>query len=71
MAQVQSVWAINHWGKWGSVTYSTHQENKVKDTYYISTLCVTGLGMISIHVEFMASNFGCKSNSTQFETVVR
>ena len=53
MAQARSVRAINHKGKkWGSITYSTGQEDEVsKDIYYISIVCLMGSGMICIHEE--------------------
>ena len=49
--------------KRGSVTYSTDRENEVSKIYYISTLCLTGSGTISIHEK--ASNYRCISKAKQ------
>jgi len=54
MAQEQSMQAINRQGKkWGSITYSTDQEDEVSKDFILSRSPVglTGSGKISIHSE--------------------
>ena len=58
MAQVQSARAINRRSEnRGSVTYSTDREDEVSKIFIVSTVCLTGSGMVSIHARGTASSF--------------
>jgi len=61
---------INRWGKRGSVTYSTDRENEVSNYDYISTVCLTGSGTISIHAERLQILTHLESKTTPFEIIV-